>query len=100
MVDTGPVRTCIGCRKRDQKSGLIRITAGPDARVVVDHAQRLQGRGAYVHPFVECIDRACRKNVIRRALKRNRIHEVDVLWFEEKCSSELSMNTKTDHRRN
>ena len=52
-----PVRTCIGCRSREEKVRLIRIVLR-DGGVAVDVRQREPGRGAYVHPRPECLDQA------------------------------------------
>ena len=52
-----PVRMCVGCRGRENKSELLRIVAR-DGVGVVDPAQTLPGRGVYLHPSRDCLDRA------------------------------------------
>ena len=50
----GPIRTCVGCRRIDAQSALVRVTAeGHDLRV--DTAHRNSGRGAYVHARSSCL---------------------------------------------
>ena len=44
-----PTRTCVGCRATGEKAELTRI-ALVEGVFVVDAAQRLPGRGAYLHP--------------------------------------------------
>ena len=69
----GPVRTCVGCRKRAAKSELLRVTAGSDAdgrpAVVPDPTATTPGRGAHLHPTTECFDLAVRRRAFGRALK-------------------------------
>ncbi len=63
-----PVRTCIGCRSREEKVRLIRIVLR-DGGVAVDVRQREPGRGAYVHPRPECLDHALKRRSLGRALR-------------------------------
>ncbi|MFD1249402.1 YlxR family protein [Nocardioides ginsengisoli] len=69
----GPVRTCIGCRKRAARSELLRVTAGsgPDGRTVAvpDPDGTAPGRGAHVHPTTGCYDLAVRRKAFSRALR-------------------------------
>ena len=74
----GPVRTCIGCRQRAAKRELLRVVAGPEthgqakARVVVpDPRGTAPGRGAHLHPTLECFELAERKRAFARALRHN-----------------------------
>ncbi|WP_344757185.1 YlxR family protein [Leifsonella bigeumensis] len=63
-----PVRTCLGCRKRVDRSAVMRVVAR-EGEVVVDHTATLPGRGAWVHPTRECIDSALRRKAFGRALR-------------------------------
>ena len=68
-------RTCVGCRRRDDRSALLRVVAEWDdtgehfARVVPDPRLRLPGRGAWLHPTPECLDLALRRKAFGRALR-------------------------------
>ncbi|MEU7817447.1 YlxR family protein [Pseudonocardia sp. NPDC049154] len=64
----GPVRTCVGCRTREQATGLLRVVA-VDGALVPDPRGRLPGRGAWVHPATGCLDRAERRSAFPRALR-------------------------------
>ncbi|GGO70034.1 YlxR family protein [Nocardioides deserti] len=70
---SGPVRTCVGCRKRAAKRELLRVTAGSDRdgqpAVVPDPTATAPGRGAHLHPTQECFDLAVRRKAFGRALK-------------------------------
>ncbi|HEY1133790.1 MAG TPA: YlxR family protein [Nocardioides sp.] len=74
LAGTGPVRTCVGCRRRATKSELLRVTVrlGVDGREVVapDPASSAPGRGAHLHPVRECFDLAVRRKAFSRALRR------------------------------
>jgi uncharacterized protein len=53
----------------DLKSELVRVVRDPGGRVLVDHTGRAAGRGAYLHPSGECLERASRSGALGRALK-------------------------------
>ncbi len=63
-----PVRTCIGCRSREEKVRLIRIVPR-DGGVAVDVRQREPGRGSYLHPRPECLEQALKRRSLGRALR-------------------------------
>jgi predicted RNA-binding protein YlxR (DUF448 family) len=65
---SGPVRTCVGCRERSAKSTLLRVVADGD-RLVPDPVGRLPGRGASVHPDPRCVDLAEKRRAFPRALR-------------------------------
>ena len=73
----GPIRTCVGCRKRAPASELIRFVAirfasagsGVDLRLQVDPGRRLPGRGAHLHPDPACFALAERRRAFGRALR-------------------------------
>ena len=75
-------RTCVGCRRRDARSALLRVVAECSdtgeypARVVADPRLRLPGRGAWLHPTSECLDLAVRRKAFGRALKVNAFLDV------------------------
>ena len=67
------MRTCIGCRDRFAKSDLLRIVAvrgeTGEARLLPDPRGRLPGRGAHLHPTLDCLALAERRRAIGRALR-------------------------------
>lgn len=63
-----PSRTCVGCRGKSAKTELLRVVAVEDA-LVPDPRGRAPGRGAYVHPAVECLVRAEKRRAFPRALR-------------------------------
>ncbi|HEY9566130.1 MAG TPA: YlxR family protein [Nocardioides sp.] len=68
----GPVRTCIGCRVRAIKAELMRVVAGSEDHgltVVPDPDGTAPGRGAHLHPTVDCFELAQRRRAFPRALR-------------------------------
>jgi len=68
----GPVRTCVGCRKRATKRELLRVTVGlldGHPALVPDPTGTTPGRGAHLHPTAECYDLAVRRKAFTRALR-------------------------------
>ncbi len=65
-----PVRTCLGCRQRAERPSLLRVVAR-DGEVVADPSAVMTGRGAWVHPTVECIENSIKRRAFGRALRVN-----------------------------
>ena len=63
-----PLRTCVGCRKREPRSVLVRLVLEGD-RVVVDPRGAAPGRGAWLHPGAHCLETAQKRKAIARALR-------------------------------
>ena len=66
-------RTCIGCRRVVPASELIRLAA-PDGRVAIatrrgGAAMPRQGRGAWLHPGLQCVTAAVKQRAFRRAFR-------------------------------
>ncbi|MFC5981835.1 YlxR family protein [Knoellia sp. p5-6-4] len=68
-----PIRTCVGCRGRDSRSALLRVVAVRNDQgqflLVPDLRRCLPGRGAWLHPTVDCFDQALRRRAFGRALR-------------------------------
>ena len=63
-----PIRMCAGCRGRADKADLLRIVAR-EGIGVVDPTQTEPGRGVYVHPSHDCLDKAMKRRSIGRSLR-------------------------------
>ena len=61
-------RSCVGCRKVDAQSALVRVAFDGD-KLVIDRKRRLPGRGAYLHPRATCIAGA-QRSALARSLRR------------------------------
>ncbi|WP_354023075.1 YlxR family protein [Conyzicola nivalis] len=62
------VRTCLGCRARADRSSLLRLVAR-DGVVVADQSATLPGRGAWVHPTVQCVEASVKRKAFGRAFR-------------------------------
>lgn len=65
-------RTCIGCRTTEHPDQLVRVateTTGNGPRAVLDPSGRLGGRGAWLHPSLECLTTALRRRAFGRAFR-------------------------------
>ncbi len=65
-----PVRTCISCRSRRNRSALVRLMLDEKGRVVRDEDGRGTGRGAYVCRSAACLERLREGNRLARAFRR------------------------------
>ncbi len=64
-----PIRTCIGCRKRDAAAELVRLALLDGAVVLANRSSRT-GRGASLHVRPACLELGLRPDVLSRAFKR------------------------------
>lgn len=64
-----PQRMCIGCRTRKEKQELVRVVRSPEATVIVDPGGKKPGRGAYLCPSQECLNRAIKSRALGKALR-------------------------------
>ena len=64
-----PLRTCIGCRRTQDKALLVRLVRGGDGRVHVDARGRESGRGAYACPTETCLGKALGAGRLAHALR-------------------------------
>lgn len=65
-----PQRMCVGCQEMKPKKELIRIVRTPAEEIEVDATGKKSGRGAYICPRVECLQRAAKGKRLERALER------------------------------
>jgi uncharacterized protein len=63
-----PERTCVGCRQRGPKSGLLRLAVASGS-IAPDPSGVVPGRGAYVHRVDACVDAALARGAVARALR-------------------------------
>ena len=68
---SGPRRSCVHCRKTQEKRTLLRIVASPEGSWIVDWRQRLPGRGAYLCTEPACVAGAMKRGSLRAALSTN-----------------------------
>ncbi len=69
MKNSKETRTCISCRKKDNKRNLLRIVKTRKLEVVIDKEQNLEGRGAYICKDEKCLNKLIKDKKLSKALK-------------------------------
>jgi predicted RNA-binding protein YlxR (DUF448 family) len=64
-----PIRMCIACREGKPKKELVRVVVSENG-LCADETGRAQGRGAYLCPDIECLDKARKTKAFDRALEK------------------------------
>lgn len=62
-----PERLCVGCQEKHPKKELIRIVRSPEGEFSVDRTGKMSGRGAYICPRVECLEKARKGHRLERS---------------------------------
>lgn len=70
MTAKTPVRTCVGCKAAVEKTELLRVVQSPNG-IIWDELNSKPGRGAYLHPNLECIEKALNRGGLNRAFRTN-----------------------------
>ncbi|MCL2338019.1 MAG: YlxR family protein [Firmicutes bacterium] len=65
-----PYRMCVGCQEMRSKRDLIRVVRTPEESIEVDHTGKRSGRGAYICPNAECLEKAIKGKRLEKALKQ------------------------------
>ncbi|MDO4493252.1 MAG: YlxR family protein [Clostridia bacterium] len=63
------MRMCVACRVMQPKKELLRVVRTAEGTVAVDRTGRVNGRGAYLCPNAECLEKALKTKAIERALE-------------------------------
>ena len=64
-----PMRQCIGCGMMKEKKQLIRVVKTPEGEMTLDRSGRMNGRGAYICPSRECLEKAVKNKGLNRSFK-------------------------------
>jgi len=65
----GPQRRCIASGEVRAKSELLRFVVGPDGALVPDPSGRLPGRGLWLSPRRDMLEKACVRNLFAKAAR-------------------------------
>lgn len=65
-----PVRKCVGCQEMKSKKEMIRVIKTAEDEFLLDATGRKNGRGAYVCPSRECLEKAVRNKGLERSFKQ------------------------------
>ncbi|NBH73617.1 YlxR family protein [Clostridiaceae bacterium] len=64
-----PQRQCIGCGEMKSKKEMIRVLKTPEGEFTLDATGRKNGRGAYLCPSMECLQKAVKGKGLERSFK-------------------------------
>ena len=64
-----PMRKCVGCGEMKNKKEMIRVLKTPEEEFVLDASGKKNGRGAYLCPSGECLERAIKSKGLERSFK-------------------------------
>ena len=64
-----PQRQCVGCGEMKNKKEMIRILKTPEGTFTLDITGRINGRGAYLCPCMECFRKAVKGRGLERSFK-------------------------------
>jgi predicted RNA-binding protein YlxR (DUF448 family) len=71
-----PERTCIACRKKDDKSLFLKIVSNKNGEVHLERDVKLEGRGAYICNNENCAALSKKNRSLNRVFKKNISDEV------------------------
>ncbi|BCV24971.1 MAG TPA: YlxR family protein [Firmicutes bacterium] len=64
-----PMRLCVGCQQMRPKKELLRVVRTPENKVEVDRTGKKPGRGVYICPVRECLEKAVQGKRLQKALE-------------------------------
>ncbi len=64
-----PQRQCVGCSGMKNKKEMIRVVKTPEGAFTLDATGRKNGRGAYVCPSLDCLQKAIKTKGLERSFK-------------------------------
>lgn len=64
-----PMRQCVGCGQMNEKRQMYRVIRTQEGEFFLDKTGRKNGRGAYVCPNRECLQKAIRSRGLERSFK-------------------------------
>ena len=69
QVRRAPQRTCVACRQVKAKRDLVRLVRRSQGEIEIDAAGKKEGRGAYICPTRECLEKALDGKQLEHVLK-------------------------------
>ncbi len=64
-----PLRKCTGCQEMKNKKELVRIVRSNEGEISIDFTGKMAGRGAYICPNKECLEKAKKSKGLERSFK-------------------------------
>ena len=83
-----PQRMCVGCREMKEKRELIRVVKTPEGDITIDAKGKMNGRGAYICPKEDCLQKAVKTKGLERSFKQQITPEIFVSLKERLAQDE------------
>ena len=64
-----PLRKCTGCGEMKPKRELVRVVRSPEGEINLDTTGKMAGRGAYVCPNAQCLQKARKARRLEKAFE-------------------------------
>lgn len=64
-----PMRKCVACNENKPKKELIRVVRNTEGVVQVDLTGRVNGRGAYICPDLDCLEQVKKSKRLSKTLE-------------------------------
>ena len=71
-----PQRTCMACQEKKDKRELVRIVRSPEGEISVDLTGKKPGRGAYICPNLECLNKVIKSKRLERSMETTISQEI------------------------
>ena len=78
-----PMRQCIGCGEMKAKREMMRVITTTEGAITLDATGRKNGRGAYICPNSECLQKAIKSKGLERSFKMPIPKEVYEMLIKE-----------------
>lgn len=65
-----PMRKCVGCQDMKSKKEMMRVIKTSDNEFLLDATGKKNGRGAYLCPSRECLEKAIKSKGLERSFKQ------------------------------
>ena len=71
-----PMRKCVGCQEMKSKKDMIRVIRTSEGEFLLDATGKKNGRGAYICPSKNCLEKAVKNKGLERSFKQSIPREV------------------------
>ncbi|NLJ56449.1 MAG: YlxR family protein [Firmicutes bacterium] len=78
-----PQRLCLGCRTMKNKRELLRVVRTPQGEIELDVTGKKAGRGAYICPHADCLQKALRSKALEKSLRTTLAEDILQLLREK-----------------
>ena len=70
------MRKCVGCQEMKSKKEMIRVIRTSEGEFLLDATGKKNGRGAYICPSKNCLEKAVKNKGLERSFKQSIQREV------------------------